>query len=257
MTYNLYLAGPMAGIPQDNFPAFDRARHFLRAGGHTVVCPAELARAAWSAYSSREQFERVYATKEARTALYMRNNLSGLLQCKGIALLDGWTRSTGATFEALTALTIGAAFFTVGDNYLRTFSPENPTRISLARQYYDLRQSRDTAPSVLTEADALVNGARQQAYGHPLDNFTDIAGLWTAYCQAQGFSFESGVASDADVSDGFTAEDVALMMTLLKIARETKHTNRDNLVDAAGYLACFELITDERTKRSFGVDNPS
>ena len=37
-----YLAGPMSGIPQSNFPAFDAAAKHLRDLGHDIVSPAEL-----------------------------------------------------------------------------------------------------------------------------------------------------------------------------------------------------------------------
>ena len=38
----LYLAGPMSGKPQMNFPAFEKAAKSLRRRGHDVVSPAEL-----------------------------------------------------------------------------------------------------------------------------------------------------------------------------------------------------------------------
>jgi len=37
----LYLAGPMSGLPQHNFPLFNRVAAHLRARGHAVFNPAE------------------------------------------------------------------------------------------------------------------------------------------------------------------------------------------------------------------------
>ena len=38
---HFYIAGPMTGRPQFNFPEFDRARDHLLALGHTVTSPAD------------------------------------------------------------------------------------------------------------------------------------------------------------------------------------------------------------------------
>lgn len=76
--------------------------------------------------------------------------------------------------------------------------------------------------SVLNEANNIVNGARNKAYGSAEDNFQNIADLWNAYLQA-----------------AITTVDVANMMALMKIAR-LKHSpdHRDSWVDIAGYAAC-------------------
>ena len=80
--------------------------------------------------------------------------------------------------------------------------------------------------SILDEAKEITGGERMKAYGHPKHNFKDIARLWSAYLQNKG------------VMDGTCLEpkDVALMMTLFKIAREQAGHKRDNLVDGAGYI---------------------
>ena len=74
----------------------------------------------------------------------------------------------------------------------------------------------------LRRANEIVNGQREQSYGTPEDNFRLIAELWSSYLEA-------------DVS----AVDVAMMMALLKIARISTGTfKEDSFIDLAGYAAC-------------------
>lgn len=276
----LYLAGPMHNVPEDNFPAFDATAKRLRELGHTVESPADLARKTWHKFGSRHIFESTYFTRESRTKIYMRDDLQALLNCDGLVTLIGWWNSTGATFEALTAITTGRALFAESHfNSNGLFQYTEITRQQLAARYAELRAAKDekvlftarstekavalghqlfpkAVNSVLSEADALTSGARQRAYGHPLDNFTDIATLWTAYLRVQGCSFDTtdfepndSVPNGEPTSDNLDAEDVAMMMSLLKIAREMKNPNRDNRVDAPGYLGCLDIIRTERERR--------
>ena len=82
---------------------------------------------------------------------------------------------------------------------------------------------------VLAEAERVINGERQDAYGNPEDSFTDIADLWGWYL---GLSL--------------TPSAVAVMMALLKFAREKHQHKRDNIVDACGYLALYSDIVDRQ-----------
>jgi hypothetical protein len=83
--------------------------------------------------------------------------------------------------------------------------------------------------SVLTDAHELIHGERNKAYGHPRENFKNIADLWTAY---------KGVE--------FTPMDVGLMMVLLKVARlENGVYHRDSITDIAGYAGTLERIFEE------------
>ena len=79
--------------------------------------------------------------------------------------------------------------------------------------------------SLLDEAYQLVTGDRQQSYGHPADNFSRVARLWS-------------VALDKEV----TPEHVATCMILLKIARQLHAPKRDNTVDAIAYLLTLEAV---------------
>ena len=80
-------------------------------------------------------------------------------------------------------------------------------------------------PSILREAEQIISADRERTHGKAEDNLANIATLWYAWCR---------VSRDAPM----TAHDVAIMMALLKIARtQTGVYNRDDYVDAAGYVA--------------------
>ena len=83
---------------------------------------------------------------------------------------------------------------------------------------------------ILREAEKIVCGEREQQYGSPSDCFDKIAILWNGYLEAKGNST-------------LTSTDVALMMTLFKIARSLSgQYKRDNYVDMAGYIGCAAEI---------------
>lgn len=88
-----------------------------------------------------------------------------------------------------------------------------------------------TRPEILDQAKKCVCGKRQQDYGTPEDNFKIIAKLWNAYLG----------------NDILGANDVAMMMALMKIARiRTGTATEDSFVDLAGYAACGgEIATSE------------
>lgn len=86
----LYLAGPMSGLPELNFPAFHAEAARLRAKGFDVVNPAEIdvnPSHGWEAC--------------------MRADIAQLVTCDAIALLPGWTKSRGARLEHYIAGSLG------------------------------------------------------------------------------------------------------------------------------------------------------
>ena len=98
-----------------------------------------------------------------------------------------------------------------------------------------------TGETVLEEADELVNGARQEDYGHPLDDFSRTAQMWSAI-----------------LGDEVTPEQVALCMCAVKLSRQCNRPKRDNLVDLAGYAQTCQMVLDERERRdSWAKGSPS
>ena len=267
----IYVAGPMTGYPDFNAAAFDAATQRLRELGHEVACPMETSRRIWKQNGgSREAFENGKSTDEIYAA-YLTADVRDILWCEAVALLKGWEGSIGATFEAVVGKMTGRKllrFGIPGD----LWPGIDHTHAGLAELYAAARgvgrgtqansdksatrqvaigpttppkfefwtlDGADPAESVLLEADRLVAVDRQVKYGHPFDNFTDIAGAWEWYRRSIG-------------DRPYQAEDIALMMDLLKLARECKHFEpgyRDNRVDGPGYWKCLDLIVAERARR--------
>lgn len=100
----VYLAGPMTGLPQFNFPLFDRTATKLREQGYDVTSPAELDspahRKAALASSDGSPTHYESETNDTWGQLLARDVLliadDGI---EGIFVLPGWQRSRGARLE--------------------------------------------------------------------------------------------------------------------------------------------------------------
>ncbi|MCR4340948.1 MAG: DUF6378 domain-containing protein [Gemmatimonadaceae bacterium] len=88
----------------------------------------------------------------------------------------------------------------------------------------ELEGRPDREPSILDEAQRIVDGPRRSTYGTPADNHGRTAVLWSAYLHARGRPA------------ALSAEDVCWLNVLQKLARELHGPNRDSLVDVVGYV---------------------
>ena len=91
----IYIAGPMTGHPDLNFPAFHGKAAELRAMGHEAVNPAE-----------------INSDPQAEWATCMRSDIRELVTCEAIYLLPGWEKSRGATLEWTIATELGMLVLT-------------------------------------------------------------------------------------------------------------------------------------------------
>jgi nucleoside 2-deoxyribosyltransferase len=96
----LYLAGPMRGYPDFNFPAFDAAAEKLRQAGHEVFNPADHDREVIAADGRTIADLGIRECMKADTAWICDN-------AEGVAVLTGWEESTGACAEVALARAIG------------------------------------------------------------------------------------------------------------------------------------------------------
>ena len=78
----IYLAGPMSGLPDFNYPAFHAAAAVLRAQGHHVENPAENPAPTCGTWQG-----------------YMRMSLRQIAACDCLCMLPGWRASRGARIE--------------------------------------------------------------------------------------------------------------------------------------------------------------
>jgi hypothetical protein len=78
----VYIAGPMTGYPEHNYPAFHAAAAQLRQLGYQVENPAEHDlpdNASWQAH--------------------LRHSITRMLMCDAVLLLPGFSKSSGAAIE--------------------------------------------------------------------------------------------------------------------------------------------------------------
>lgn len=94
----IYLCGPMTGLPDYNYPAFNAEAARLRALGYDVENPAE----------NEHPADQVWQG-------YMRAAISQMLTCDAIALLPGWADSRGAVIERELAKDVDLLICTASD----------------------------------------------------------------------------------------------------------------------------------------------
>ncbi len=128
-------------------------------------------------------------------------------------------------------------------------------RIGTPREVFEReerqREVKPTRVQTLETAIQLTGGDRNKSYGPPFDNLSDCADLWNAYINTKWDCIE--VTADGSYRVNLNAEDVAWMMTLVKMARSFQPGyHPDNYTDAAAYSAiageCREIQMEEDKK---------
>jgi hypothetical protein len=114
-----YIAGPMTGIPQFNYPLFRRAARRMRATGHTIVSPAEMdsalmqAQAEASPDGSPTQLAKdtgeTWGDVLARDVRVISDEIGGII------VLPNWFKSRGARLEVFVGLLTGKEFAVYDD----------------------------------------------------------------------------------------------------------------------------------------------
>ena len=90
MTETLYVAGPMSGYPEFNYPAFREVGQHLAGRGYQVLNPIDCGVPEGSPWET-----------------YMRATLTMMLAASGVATLPDWRESRGAAIEVALAHQLG------------------------------------------------------------------------------------------------------------------------------------------------------
>ena len=96
----IYLAGPMTGYPDYNWPMFKAAAKYFRDSGDRVICPTE-----------NGSIPDVTSYQDC-----IKNSLRTLIEANAIAMLPGWLGSKGAMLEAKLAVLMGYKTYLVTEH---------------------------------------------------------------------------------------------------------------------------------------------
>lgn len=178
----VYIAGPMTGYVELNFPAFRAEAAALRAAGLEVINPSEInvdPSAGWSAC--------------------MRADIAQLVTCDRIHLLPGWSTSKGASLEhhigrALGLLvTLAEGAESMPEHYSFAGSADAFVSKFLNRAVQGVDESADQVPAAVTNVshEAALAICEKVADYHQtqLKAALNAHGYHTAVTQAHGYQY--------------------------------------------------------------------
>lgn len=139
----IYLAGPMTGYHQSNYPKFfDLETKLKSLGFSNILNPA-----------NNPKDVNCHSWEE-----FMRDAIKLIIDADAVIFLDGWERSRGANIELIIAQ---ALKLKVLDENLK-----------------ELKITNNSTETVCQEADRLVSFDRGNDYGHPIEDFSRTGSLW-------------------------------------------------------------------------------
>jgi hypothetical protein len=104
----IYLAGPMRGYKDFNFPAFHAYAKTLRDQGYEVFSPAEK--------GMEKEVGAQYETLSFRRAVFLLDTDYICREAEAVALMPGWDKSSGARAEKALAEAIGLKIMYLEDS---------------------------------------------------------------------------------------------------------------------------------------------
>lgn len=111
----VYLAGPMRGYRDYNFPRFESTAANLRDMGHTVFSPHE--NDLEKGYATRTEFGYDFKPAEEIMRDCIMDDLSYIAhEAEAVALMPGWKKSSGVAVELALAKFLGLKILELSEN---------------------------------------------------------------------------------------------------------------------------------------------
>lgn len=127
----VYIAGPMAGIPQFNYPLFNLVDELLQRSGFETVNPARMDEYQDTAIAHSGDPATGLGVDPKSRAAFLKRDFYYLSQCDGIVMLPGWQGSTGANCELWVAHMMGLEVFVMEETEDEILLTEAPSLIPL------------------------------------------------------------------------------------------------------------------------------
>lgn len=153
----LYIAGPMTGIDNYNFPAFDAARDQLKSLGYEPVSPADIDRAAGRVTVWADGTVELADDFDYEETLAADHKV--IESCDGIVLLPGSEHSNGARSEWEHACALGLPVYALIQDYAWPLVP------------FDARALMADPPAATTEGEERITSSTGGQKGRKLARF--------------------------------------------------------------------------------------
>jgi hypothetical protein len=150
----IYIAGPMSGVEDFNFPLFFETEKALKELGYEVVNPA---------HNDGENLEEALAMAGTPDkpnnswGYYMRRDLPNVLDVDAICVLPNWRKSKGASLEVHVAEALGLPIYVLQDDELKP-------RITVLGLSGWARSGKDTIADYLVD----VEGYTKVSFAQPM-----------------------------------------------------------------------------------------
>lgn len=187
----IYIAGPMTGIKDWNFPAFFEAEEALVSLGFDVVNPAHN-----DGKTVEEALENAGSPERPNYtwAYYMRRDLPHVMGVDMIYLLPGWQNSRGAQLEVHVAKALGLPLMILKEGQL-------VPRVEVIGLSGYARSGKDTAADYLVEQKGYVKKSFATPIKQAMEILNPIVDVGGHFVQLASVVHTSGWEGVKDMSD--------------------------------------------------------